>query len=66
MWCLVYLKGFSELGPRFLQVGIGYLLPPVLPKLELQDLLLQQSEERCADAVLDDFLLFLKAPLLLL
>lgn len=62
MCCLVYLKGFSEFGTKFLQVGIGYLLPPVLPKLEMQDLLLQQSKERCADAVLGDFLLFPKAP----
>lgn len=66
MRCLLYLKGFSELGTRFLQVGIGSLLPPAPPKLEMQDLLLQQSKERCADAVLGDFLLFLKAPVLLL
>lgn len=33
-----------------------YLLLPVLSKLEMQDLLLRQSRERCADAVLCDFL----------
>lgn len=66
MCCLIYLKGFCEFGTKFLQVGIGYLLPAMLPKLEMQDLLSQQSKERCADAVLGDFLLFLKAPMLLL
>lgn len=57
------LKAF---GTKFLQVEIGYLLPAMLPKLEMQDLLSQQSKEHCADAVLGDFLLFLKDVVLLL